>query len=79
MKNLFKVTLLAGALMASTALFSQTLPPQPNGGQTPAEGGNIPVGGGAPITGGLEILMALAAGWALIKSGSGYLHRSRQE
>jgi hypothetical protein len=79
MKNFLKVTLLAGALMASTALFSQILPPQPNGGKTPTEGGNTPVGGGAPIAGGLEVLMALAGGWALIKSGSIYLHRERPE
>jgi len=79
MKNFFKGTLLAGALMASTALFSQILPPQPNGGQNPTEGGNTPVGGGAPIAGGLEILMALAAGWAIKKTGTAYLKRDKQE
>jgi hypothetical protein len=51
----------------SISVFAQT-PPPPNGtGGDPTQSGNTPVGGGAAIGGGLAVLLALGAGYGVIR------------
>jgi hypothetical protein len=67
MKTLKKQILSVIFFFTIVALSSQTLPPQPNGGQTPTEGGNTPVGGGAPVGSGLLVLLSLGVGFGATK------------
>lgn len=67
MKNyITKLILIAGFIIASTALMAQTLPPPPpQGGH--GQGGNVPAGGAAPIGGGIAILLTLGAAYGAKK------------
>lgn len=61
-----KIVLTIAIALIAIGLNAQ--PPHPNGGSTPADGGNARVpGGGAPIGGGLFVLLALGAAYGAKK------------
>ena len=60
-----KILLIAGLMIASLSLYSQSAPPPPP--SDPGASGNPPVGGGAPIGAGAGMLLLMAAGYGAKK------------